>query len=294
MSELSEKLRAEFKKADDVRDALMSTPEDVDRWDNIVYGHTDREWQRLDVYRPKQAKGEDLPVIFSVHGGGWMYGDKERYQYYCMSLAQRGFAVVNFSYRLAPENKFPAQLEDLNLVCKWIMKRAGRFHFDTERIFAVGDSAGAQLLGLYAGICTNPEFAKKFDLQVPEGFAITAMALNCGVYEIKPKQGDLTSQIMEELLPEQGTEEELEKMNVLAGITDEYPPVFCMSAVADFLKDQAMLLSAKLIEQNVPFVLRIFGDKVNQLGHVFHCDIKTIDAAQCNDAECDFFREFCF
>lgn len=294
MSELSEKLRAEFKKADDVRDALMSTPEDVDRWDNIVYGHTDREWQRLDVYRPKQAKGEDLPVILSVHGGGWMYGDKERYQYYCMSLAQRGFAVVNFSYRLAPENKFPAQLEDLNLVCKWIMKRAGRFHFDTERIFAVGDSAGAQLLGLYAGICTNPEFAKKFDLQVPEGFAITAMALNCGVYEIKPKQGDLTSQIMEELLPEHGTEEELEKMNVLAGITDEYPPVFCMSAVADFLKDQAMLLSAKLIEQNVPFVLRIFGDKVNQLGHVFHCDIKTIDAAQCNDAECDFFREFCF
>lgn len=294
MSELSEKLRAEFKKSDDVRDALMSTPEDVDRWDNIVYGHTDREWQRLDVYRPKQAKGEDLPVIFSVHGGGWMYGDKERYQYYCMSLAQRGFAVVNFSYRLAPENKFPAQLEDLNLVCKWIMKRAGRFHFDTERIFAVGDSAGAQLLGLYAGICTNPEFAKKFDLQVPEGFAITAMALNCGVYEIKPKQGDLTSQIMEELLPEHGTEEELEKMNVLAGITDEYPPVFCMSAVADFLKDQAMLLSAKLIEQNVPFVLRIFGDKVNQPGHVFHCDIKTIDAAQCNDAECDFFREFCF
>lgn len=83
-------------------------------------------------------------------------------------------------------------------------------------------------------------------------------------------------------------------MNVLAGITDEYPPVFCMSAVADFLKDQAMLLSAKMIEQNVPFVLRIFGDKVNQLGHVFHCDIKTIDAAQCNDAECDFFREFCF
>lgn len=294
MSELSEKLRAEFKKSDDVRDALMSTPEDVDRWDNIVYGHTDREWQRLDVYRPKQAKGEELPVIFSVHGGGWMYGDKERYQYYCMSLAQRGFAVVNFSYRLAPENKFPAQLEDLNLVCKWMMKRAGRFHFDTERIFAVGDSAGAQLLGLYAGICTNPEFAKKFDLQVPEGFAITAMALNCGVYEIKPKQGDFTSQIMEELLPEHGTEEELEKMNVLAGITDEYPPVFCMSAVADFLKDQAMLLSAKLIEQNVPFVLRIFGDKVNQLGHVFHCDIKTIDAAQCNDAECDFFREFCF
>ena len=125
MSELSDKIRSEFKKADDERDALMNTPEDIERWDNIVYGHDDREMQRLDVYRPKQAQGEDLPVIISVHGGAWMYGDKERYQYYCMSLAQRGFAVVNFTYRLAPESKFPAQLEDVNLVCKWVMKRAG-------------------------------------------------------------------------------------------------------------------------------------------------------------------------
>ncbi len=169
MSELSDKIRSEFKKADDERDALMNTPEDIERWDNIVYGHDDREMQRLDVYRPKQAQGEDLPIIISVHGGAWMYGDKERYQYYCMSLAQRGFAVVNFTYRLAPESKFPAQLEDVNLVCKWVMKRAGRFHFDTERIFAVGDSAGAHLLGLYAAICTNPAYAAKYDFAVPEG-----------------------------------------------------------------------------------------------------------------------------
>lgn len=78
MSELSDKIRSEFKKADDERDALMNTPEDIERWDNIVYGHDDREMQRLDVYRPKQAQGEDLPIIISVHGGAWMYGDKER------------------------------------------------------------------------------------------------------------------------------------------------------------------------------------------------------------------------
>ena len=273
----------------------MNTPEDVERWDNIVYGHDDREMQRLDVYRPKQAQGEDLPVIISVHGGAWMYGDKERYQYYCMSLAQRGFAVVNFTYRLAPESKFPAQLEDVNLVCKWVMKRAGRFHFDTERIFAVGDSAGAHLLGLYAAICTNPAYAAKYDFAVPEGFALTAIALNCGVYRIPREESDnMTTLIMKELLPEGGTEEELESIDVLNGITDVYPPVFCMTSVADHQKAQAPALVQKLMENNVPFVYRVFGDKVNKLGHVFHCDVKTIDAAQCNDAECDFFREFCF
>ena len=96
------------------------------------------------------------------------------------------------------------------------------------------------------------------------------------------------------LLPEGGTEEELESIDVLNGITDVYPPVFCMTSVADHQKAQAPALVQKLMENNVPFVYRVFGDKVNKLGHVFHCDVKTIDAAQCNDAECDFFREFCF
>ena len=67
----------------------------------------------MDVYRPRDTDAV-IPVIVSVHGGGWGYGDKERYQYYCMSLAQQGFAVVNFSYRLASKYKFPAPLEDTN------------------------------------------------------------------------------------------------------------------------------------------------------------------------------------
>lgn len=75
--------------------------------------------QRLDVYRPRAREGEKLPVIISVHGGGWVYGDKDGYQFYCMGLAERGFAVVNFSYRLAPEAKFPASLEDTNAVFRY-------------------------------------------------------------------------------------------------------------------------------------------------------------------------------
>ncbi|MCD8153358.1 MAG: alpha/beta hydrolase [Clostridiales bacterium] len=296
MSKFSDSLCEEFKKNDDARDALLSTPEDVARWDNIVYGHEERKWQVLDVYRPKQAEDEDLPVIISVHGGGWVYGDKERYQYYCMSLAQRGFAVVNFTYRLAPKFKYPAPLEDLNLVCGWVMRRARRYHFDTERIFGVGDSAGAQLLGLYAGICTNPECAGLYDFTVPEGFSLTAIALNCGVYEIHSDCGDdiMARVLMKDFLPGGGTEEELAQISVLKWITDVYPPTFCMTSVADMEKHQALPLVQKLTENRVPFVFRMFGDKVNQLAHVFHCDIKTVDAAQCNDAECDFFREFCF
>ena len=128
--------RKEFKAGDDVRDAGLTTPDDIRRYDDILYGE-DTGWQLLDVYRPKEADGKKLPVIVSVHGGAWVYGDKERYQYYCMSLAQHGFAVVNFTYRLAPEFKFPAAIEDTNLVIRWIFENAAQYGLDTEHIFCV-------------------------------------------------------------------------------------------------------------------------------------------------------------
>ena len=123
MSKTSDLVRAQFKSGDDLRDRGLATPKDICRYDDIPYG-PDTSWQVLDVYRPRASEGQILPTIVSVHGGAWVYGDKERYQYYCMSLAQRGFAVVNFTYRLAPEFQFPASLEDTNLVFTWEIGRA--------------------------------------------------------------------------------------------------------------------------------------------------------------------------
>ena len=160
MSISSIMLRIAFKHSDDKRDKGLTTPENILRFDNIRYGQ-DPKWNILDVYRPKSVDGP-LPVIVSVHGGGWVYGDKDRYQYYCMSLAQQGFAVVNFSYRLAPRHKFPASLEDTNSVFHWVLYNTDKYGFDPSRIFAVGDSAGAHNLALYSCICTNPDFAKEF------------------------------------------------------------------------------------------------------------------------------------
>ena len=161
-------LRASFKISDTIRDRGLQAPKDIVRFDNLPYG-TDQRWQTLDVYRPKNAGGTALPVIVSVHGGGWVYGDKNLYQYYCMSLAQHGFAVVNFSYRLAPRHKFPAALQDTDAVFHWVMAHAVDYHFDTRHVFAVGDSAGANILGLYAARCADPE-AANIPVTPPPGF----------------------------------------------------------------------------------------------------------------------------
>ena len=268
MSAVSDFVRKSFKEGDDIRDAGLTTPEDVVRYDDILYG-TDPKWQVLDLYRPKNKEGEKLPVIVSIHGGGWVYGDKERYQYYCMSLAERGFAVVNFTYRLAPEFKYPAPLEDTNLVFSWVLEHEAEYNLDTRHIFAVGDSAGGNILGLYCAICTNPEYAGH------------------------PSPDNHTLELMADYLPGKGTREEMVLMNVTAHVTEKFPPVFLMTASGDFLKEQALLMASVLTRHNVPFLYRFYGDSQNLLPHVFHCDMRSEDGKQCNQDECDYFLKFC-
>lgn len=212
-----------------------------------------------------------------------------------MSLAQRGFAVVNFSYRLAPEVKFPASLEDTNRVFSWVLTHGEEYGLDTEHIFGAGDSAGGNLLALYSCICTNPEYAAEYDFKPPAGFAPTAVGLNCATYRIALGEGgsdELTQALMADYLPGQGTVKELELVNVPNHVTENFPPAFMMTCPGDFLKTQSTTLAKKLLEKDVPFVYRLYGSAKNPLAHVFHCDIRSADAKLCGDEECAFFRKF--
>ncbi len=297
MSALAEKFRQDCKVSDMVRDAGLTTPEDVERFDDIQYG-PDAKWNVLDVYRPKKEAGP-LPVIVSVHGGGWVYGDKELYQFYCMSLAQRGFAVVNFTYRLAPEHKYPAQLEDVNRVMEWVLRQGEQYGFDREHIFLAGDSAGAHLAGIYSCICTNAGYAAGYPFRVPEGFVPRALALNCGVYmplptrEVPPSENEQVDELPKELMPEGGTKEEAELIDLTGHITSAFPPVFFMTATEDFCRPQAAYLEEALKAEKVPYVFRLYGTKEEPLHHVFHVDMRSDAGQRCNDEECAFFRGFC-
>ena len=288
MSLTSMYIRYSFGKGDRKRDAGLSTPEDVKRYDDILYGRN-RKWQVLDVYRPKGAEGK-LPVIVSVHGGGWVYGNKEVYQFYCMSLAQRGFAVVNFTYRLAPEHRYPAQLEDTDAVIHWIFDHKEDYGFDVNNIFAVGDSAGGHLLSVYTAMLNDRSYADYYGLDIKKDFMFKAIALNCGVYkQDKPEKKGLGS-LMFDLLPKDFTDKDFEMLNSFDKIKEGWPPVFVMSSNGDFLRAQVDVIVPELEKHDIEYVVKIYGTDDNVLGHVFHCNVKTKDAAICNDEECDFFK----
>lgn len=295
MSVVSDAVRKMFKEGDDVRDAGLTTPEDVVRVDDVRYA-ADDPCQQLDVYRPRERAGEVLPVIVSVHGGAWVYGDKERYQWYCMSLAQRGFAVVNFTYRLAPEHKFPAGLEDTNSVFAWVLEHADEHGFDADHVFAVGDSAGAHMLSMYAAACVDANYAAALGIQTPAGFAPAGLGLNCGAYRVVIPEGrtgdamlDLMGDLMGDLLPNGGTPEECELISPILHVSADFPPSFVMTAEDDFLAGDALPMVETLMGHNVEVSFHYYTSPDCKLGHVFHCNMRLADAHRCNDDECTWF-----
>ena len=270
------------------RDEGLTTPEGIKRFDNIRYGEHERNV--LDVYRPKDSEGK-LPVIVSVHGGGWVYGSKEIMQFYCMSLAERGFAVVNFSYRLAPEYKHPVPLADTNRVFYWLFENAEAYGFDTGNIFALGDSCGANMLGLYCCLCLDPSYAEELSIRPPKGFVPKAVALNSGLYRLVRGEEDLLDSLAESYFPGGGTDEEYDSIDLNKRVTPDFPPSFVMTALGDFLKCQAKPFYDRLRSLGVTAEYRCYGDSSNELRHVFHVDIKLPQARECNDDECSFFLQ---
>lgn len=286
MSVRSRIFRKMCEKSDAKRDEGLTTPPEIERFDDIKYG-SDEQWQVLDVYRPKALSGK-LPVIVSFHGGGWVYGDKKVYQFYCMELAKHGFAVVNYSYRLAPEYRFPAPFEDTNMVFEWVTKNAEQYGFDLDKLFAVGDSAGAMGIALYACICTDKEYAKMYSFTVPEGLRFRGLALNCGIYQTK--DADIIKSL-KDFFEKKDYPAILEKLSIVDIVNKDFPPCYIMTSNEDFLREEPKGLMESLDRVGVKYRYKLYGDEEHPLGHVFHCDVKSEFAAQANDDECEFFKE---
>ena len=110
---------------------------------------------RVRIYRPAGSVARLLPAILYFHGGGWTIGSLEGYDLPCRFFCARsGCAVVAVDYRLAPEHRFPAALEDGAAALRAIAVNPRRFGVDIDRLGIAGDSAGANLAVVLA--CETP------------------------------------------------------------------------------------------------------------------------------------------
>jgi acetyl esterase/lipase len=104
------------------------------------------------LYRPKGVPASaPLPALIFFHGGGWVIGDLETHDVLCRQLtAAAGISVVNVDYRLAPEHRYPAAVEDAWAAVRWVEKHAAELAIDSTRLAVGGDSAGGNLAAVVA------------------------------------------------------------------------------------------------------------------------------------------------
>jgi len=106
---------------------------------------------RVRIYRPAGSVARLLPTILYLHGGGWAIGSLEAYDLPCRFFCARsGCAVVAVDYRLAPEHKFPAALDDAVAAFRWLVTESEELGIDPDRIVIAGDSAGGTLAAVVA------------------------------------------------------------------------------------------------------------------------------------------------
>jgi len=113
---------------------------------DLPYGRLPR--QRLDYYAPAVPRADGKTVLF-FYGGAWRQGNKADYLFLGQALASRGIGVVVADYRLFPDVRYPAFIQDGALAVGWSARR-----FGSERLFLMGHSAGAYIASMLAANTT--------------------------------------------------------------------------------------------------------------------------------------------
>jgi acetyl esterase/lipase len=122
--------------------------EEVRYTSGIPYTQNNGVPLKLDIYRPAQVG--QYPGVMVIHGGAWQGGERTNNEEFNRYLAARGYVVWAISYRLAPNSRFPAQIEDVGAALSFLRNHATEYETKSDQIALLGRSAGAQLAMLAA------------------------------------------------------------------------------------------------------------------------------------------------
>lgn len=114
----------------------------------LAYGPGPR--QRLDVYTPRSGCGQPRPVVIFFYGGSWNSGTRAGYAFVGRALAAQGFVTVVPDYRLVPDVRYPAFVEDGAAAVRWVTANAGKYCGDGRSVVLMGHSAGAYIAAMLA------------------------------------------------------------------------------------------------------------------------------------------------
>ena len=219
------------------------------------------------IYTPRGADPDAaLPCLVYFHGGGWVIGDLDMVDSICRAVANRAMCkVVSVDYRMAPEHKFPAPLDDCYAAVEWVAREASSLGVDRDRLAVGGDSAGGNLSAAVA-LRARDEGGPPLRLQVLI-YPVTDHSFDTPSYRENGEGYLLTTDMMRWFWdhylrgPADSDNPYVSPLRAkdLAGL----PPAVVLTAEYDPLRDEGEAFADRLTEAGVPVVRKRFDSQIH-------------------------------
>ena len=243
------------------------------------------------VYSARAAGGALMPAVVYFHGGGWVQGDLETHHGLCARLAQHaGALVVAVDYRLAPEHKFPAAVEDCLAAYTWLRAHGRELGADPARVAVAGDSAGGNLSAVVS------QLAAAGKVPVPTCQALIYPAVDFS-FETDSHRDMVDGHViprdrvlwyMEQYLRSEADKADLRASPLRAPSLAGQPPAMIVTAGFDPLRDEGRAYAERLRGAGVDVVYREYPGQI----HAFVSLTKAIpQGLACTLEVADYLRQ---
>jgi acetyl esterase len=212
------------------------------------------------------AAGASRPVVAYFHGGGWVQGDLETHHGLCARLAKHaGALVVAVDYRLAPEHKFPAAVDDCLAAYRWLRERGRDLGADPARVAVAGDSAGGNLSAVVS------QLAAAGGMAVPTCQALIYPAVDFSFETDSHREladghvipRDRILWYMEQYLRSEADKADLRASPLRAASLAGQPPTMIVTAGFDPLLDEGRAYGDRLRAAGVDVVYREYSGQIH-------------------------------
>lgn len=237
----------------------------------------------LRLYRPAAAGGAPLPGLVYYHGGGWLLGGLDSHDVVCRRFANAaGCVVVSVDYRMAPEHKFPAAVDDCAAATRFVIEQAGALGIDPRRVATGGDSAGGNLAAVMALMARNGDLPPlAFQLLI---YPATDMTMTTVSSQTVGPGVPLTSATMKWFI-DHYMRSEADRIDwraspIRAASVGGTAPALVLTAAADPLRDEGIAYAHRLEREGVRVTSLHLSDQIHgflSMGKVIRAADTAID-----------------
>jgi acetyl esterase/lipase len=220
----------------------------------------------LRLYRGMGTKPGRLPAMVFYHGGGYVIGDLDTHDYVCRKIANVArCCVIAVDYRLAPEHKFPAAVEDGAAALRWIVKEANSLSIDASRVAVGGDSAGGNLSANMAHLSRDGDVPPLcFQMLLYPGTDVSmSQPSYARDFTQFPLSVDAVKYFIAHYLRDSNDYADPRAAPLLAANFSGLPPAFVLTAGYDPLVDEGTAYARKLEDSGVPVTLVHMSDQMH-------------------------------